>query len=114
MTFDDLCKIEPRLSELMQEARGAKIHRTTMRRMRIWYYQIKPKLNLLVGDLSHRKVLQSNEIYELAYHSILAAIPGAGQKDDQQQLCETQKMVASMLPPVVASLGLRDGRKYES
>jgi hypothetical protein len=76
MTWEEICKKEPRLSELYADAR-----RITSRgdpnfcANFVWYRTLKPRLLFLVGWHAERPELRTSEIYDFVYHYIYKVLP---------------------------------------
>jgi hypothetical protein len=92
MTFDELCKVEPRLRSLYNEAVNVDTHGDYSALSKFFGYGkfrasgIKPRLVLLVGwQRRPADELSSTEAYDVAYKTILDALPdddGSNEPDD--------------------------------
>jgi hypothetical protein len=71
LTFDDICKIEPEIFELYQEAKRLKEKKNTYE---IFHRRIKPNLTLLVGEHAKHPKLRTFEAYEAALDKIMRVL----------------------------------------
>ncbi len=75
LTFDGLCKIEPRLVDIHKQAIGARQRRLdALKRASLWYSRLKPEMSRLVGWRSTRPELQSGLAYDVAYFAIYGTL----------------------------------------
>jgi len=74
-----LAGLEPKLADLLQDARAADSHRATESfcRESYWYLELKPVLVQIVGYCrpDYHPILGTSAAYELAYDTILKALP---------------------------------------
>ncbi len=76
MTWEEMIKIEPALEKLYEMAQ--KEHLTAGEDYcanRIWYTEMKPVLQKLVGHFAEDSRLRSSDTYDTAYKKILRALP---------------------------------------
>jgi hypothetical protein len=78
VTFEELVILEPRLQDVLDQARS--LHRPRMnyrKLLDIWYRTLKPQITSLVGDLRKpHPVLGTHDAYDAAYDTCLAALKG--------------------------------------
>jgi hypothetical protein len=105
LTFNDLVTLEPRLAELLTEARAFK-PRPKFCANAVWYGYfgssgLKDKLLGLVGwgretpldgatDAPREETLKSSEAYDVAYHTLYEALP------DCRARCACQQIMQAM------------------
>jgi hypothetical protein len=84
MTFEELCRLEPKLGELLQEARSHKPQGRSFCANAVWYsygqYRhrgLKSRLRRLVGFERRERhaILSTPAAYSLAYQTIYRALP---------------------------------------
>jgi hypothetical protein len=71
LTFEDICKLEPEIHELYQEARRLREKKNTYE---IFHRRIKPNLTLLVGEHAKHAKLRTFEAYEVALDKIMRVL----------------------------------------
>ncbi|WP_162490072.1 hypothetical protein [Neomoorella thermoacetica] len=81
--FKELCKIEPELWELYQEAKSYKPTPDFCANW-VWYCRggLKERLLPLVGWLASNPALRTSEAYDLAYHTIYNALPDCQHEEE--------------------------------
>jgi hypothetical protein len=85
MTFEQLCQLEPRLEDLLREARSHKGGRSFCANA-VWFgygeyrhRSFKRRLQELVGwKRKDNPILSTREAYDLAFHTIYQALPDCG------------------------------------
>lgn len=83
MTFDEICRLEPRVLDLYEEAVNADPNELDYSELSRWFgygvYRgngIKPRLVKLVGwQRCQKDRLATSEAYDIAYKTILDALP---------------------------------------
>jgi hypothetical protein len=70
-TFDDLCKLEPELRELLEQAKKLGEKKNAYE---LFHYRIKPNLTTLVGEHAKHPQLQSFEAYGVVVDKIMKAL----------------------------------------
>jgi hypothetical protein len=79
LSWEMLAGLEPRLADLLQYAQGSDTpaEEEGFCRESIWYEEIKPQLVEVVGygRSDFHPILMTSAAYELAYHTILRALP---------------------------------------
>jgi len=74
MTFEDLCKEEPRLEELYGQVRATRANRR--KSDWIWSHEIKPRMKRLVGFFAENEKLRTTEAWDLSYHTLYSLFAG--------------------------------------
>jgi hypothetical protein len=80
MTFAELSVLEPRIGDLLKEARRVDVDSDTFCANAVWYRRFKPRLLLLVGWEAEDPTLRSSEAYDAAYEAIYEALPDCRHK----------------------------------
>lgn len=70
-TFEEICEIEPQVSDLLLAARENKLQ---VDQKYYWDNFLKPQIDLLVGPISRNPRLRSDEVYRVVAHRIAGAI----------------------------------------
>lgn len=76
--WEELCKLEPRLASLCEEARAIRRNRPNKfyQPDNDWYNSLKPRMSNLVGLGVKDKVLSTSEAYDIAYTMIYDTLRG--------------------------------------
>ncbi len=112
MTFEELCKLEPALRRLAQDARSERDSRKKPSYCAndVWYCDLKPRLVMLVGWSSRHpaSVMHTDEAYDVAYDAIYHLLPNCRNCADLPvSRCYTRKRV----PPPRLQVGARKGAR---
>jgi len=74
--FGDICRSEPELGKLFQEALVRK--QNGFKGQSLWYKEFKPRMELSVGMLRKKPpaFLKTSQAYDISYHTIYNALTG--------------------------------------
>jgi hypothetical protein len=77
VTWQQLVRREPRLGELLRQARAVRAKGKHFCANAVWYAQFKPRLCRLVGWARRDEpILGTMEAYDVAHETVYEALPG--------------------------------------
>jgi hypothetical protein len=81
LTWNELARLEPRLSGLLDKAKAVKAKGRNFCANDVWYRRFKPRLLWLVGwdRPDNHPVLSSMQAFDLAYETIYEVLPNCRQ-----------------------------------